>query len=556
MKDALRRLPGWTSSLLAAAALFVVGAIAAQTAAPPAAKKTSPAAAKAAPKPTPTPEDPRKKLMVIDLDEKPAFPLPKHVESKEIAAGAIPPDKLFEAGAELFHTPYNGLDGVGMKKTVGGVPVNRFSTGPAGGGQPITVGAQSCGSCHNRPFPSSAGLAHTRVFFDPDQNGAPPFNPRATTSLFGDGVLQLLAQEMTEKLLAARDTAAKQAKAKPGTAVSQKLSANGVDFGAVIATANAGGEVTFDVTRVRGVSPDLVVRPMGWKGNVTTVRNLTVAASNFGMGMMPEEFVWRLPPAAGADPDADGVEREFSVGDITAITIYTAGQEAPKELASLSELGLVAPPEAAGRARVERGRKLFGRIGCASCHVPEMRLANTVFEEPTSRGGGNYLDRFLAGKDPDYDPARPARLDLLKDSDAPRIEAHADGGAVVRLYGDLKRHDMGRQLADPGGPQPPLTASLAPLQHNGQLALMSASEFLTAELWGVGNTGPWLHDDRAGTLAEAIAWHGEDAPPATGQPGRSEAQEARDAYLKLPKDEQSALVAFLKSLVTFSSEER
>jgi len=556
MKDALRRLPGWTSSLLAAAALFVVGAIAAQTAAPPAAKKTSPAAAKAAPKPTPTPEDPRKKLMVIDLDEKPAFPLPKHVESKEIAAGAIPPDKLFEAGAELFHTPYNGLDGVGMKKTVGGVPVNRFSTGPAGGGQPITVGAQSCGSCHNRPFPSSAGLAHTRVFFDPDQNGAPPFNPRATTSLFGDGVLQLLAQEMTEKLLAARDAAAKQAKAKPGTAVSQKLSANGVDFGAVIATANAGGEVTFDVTRVRGVSPDLVVRPMGWKGNVTTVRNLTVAASNFGMGMMPEEFVWRLPPAAGADPDADGVEREFSVGDITAITIYTAGQEAPKELASLSELGLVAPPEAAGRARVERGRKLFGRIGCASCHVPEMRLANTVFEEPTSRGGGNYLDRFLAGKDPDYDPARPARLDLLKDSDAPRIEAHADGGAVVRLYGDLKRHDMGRQLADPGGPQPPLTASLAPLQHNGQLALMSASEFLTAELWGVGNTGPWLHDDRAGTLAEAIAWHGEDAPPATGQPGRSEAQEARDAYLKLPKDEQSALVAFLKSLVTFSSEER
>jgi hypothetical protein len=555
MKDARRRFSGTTASLWAATALLVVSGIAAQTSSPAAAKKMSPAAAKAAPKPTPTPEDPKKKLLVIDLDEKPAFPLDKHLESKEIAAAAIPQDKLFEAGAKLFHTPYNGLDGVGMKKTVGGVPVNRFSTGPAGGGQPITVGAQSCGSCHAAPFSSSAGLSHTRIFFDPDLNGAPPFSPRGTTSLFGDGILQRLAEEMTEKLLAARDAAAKQAKAKPGTPARQELKANGVGFGAVIATANANGEVAFDVSQVRGVSPDLVVRPLGWKGSITTVRNFTVAASNFGMGMMPEEFVWRLPPAAGADPDADGVEREFSVGDITAITIYTAGQEAPKELDRLAELGLVKAPDAPGRVRIERGRKLFLQIGCASCHVPEMRLASTVFEEPTLRGGGHYLDRFLAGKDPDYDPARPARLDLLKDSDAPRVEAHPEGGAIVRLYGDLKRHEMGRQLAEAGGPVAPLDASLAPVQHNGQIALLSASEFLTPELWGVGNTGPWLHDDRAGTIAESIAWHGEDAPAAPGQPGRSEAQEARDAYLKLPPDEQSALVAFLKSLVTFSSEE-
>jgi len=82
-----------------------------------------------------------------------------------------------------------------------------------------------------------------------------------------------------------------------------------------------------------------------------------------------------------------------------------------------------------------------------------------------------------------------------------------------------------------------------------------ASEYLTPELWGVGNTGPWMHDDRAGTLAEAITLHGEDSPPAPGQPGRSEAQEARDAYVKLSPDDQRALVAFLKSLVNFSREE-
>ena len=172
------------------------------------------------------------------------------------------------------------------------------------------------------------------------------------------------------------------------------------------------------------------------------------------------------------------------------------------------------------------------------------------------RGGGYYLDRFLAGKDPDYDPARPVRMDLLKDSDAPRIEALPDGGAVVRLYGDLKRHEMGRQLADPAGPQVVLDASLAPLKHGDQGVMVTPTEFLTPELWGVGNTMPYLHDDRAGTLAEAIVLHGEDSPPAPGEPGRSEAQESRDAYAKLSSEDKRDLVAFLKSLVTFSSEER
>jgi CxxC motif-containing protein (DUF1111 family) len=183
-----------------------------------------------------------------------------------------------------------------------------------------------------------------------------------------------------------------------------------------------------------------------------------------------------------------------------------------------------------------------------------MHLAKTVFEEPTLAGGGSYVDHFLASKDPNYDPKRPARFDLLKDSQEPRIEASANGGATVRLYGDLKRHDMGRRFADPNGPAPPLDSTLTPLQVNGKVALIPASEFLTAELWGVGSTGPWLHDDRAGTIAEAIKLHGEDSPPAAGQPGRSEAQEARDAYVKLTPDEQATVVAFLKSLVTFTKE--
>jgi CxxC motif-containing protein (DUF1111 family) len=185
-----------------------------------------------------------------------------------------------------------------------------------------------------------------------------------------------------------------------------------------------------------------------------------------------------------------------------------------------------------------------------------MPLLDTRFEEPTLRGNGHYYDAALAKLDPDYDPKRPFAFDVLKDAQPPRAEARAEGGAVIRLYGDLKRHAMGRVLADPAGPSESFGADSEPVKVDGKPVLIPADHFLTPELWGVANTGPWLHDNRAGTLREAILLHGEDAPPPAGSPGRSEAQESRDAFLKQPAADQDALVAFLLSLRTFSPEPR
>jgi CxxC motif-containing protein (DUF1111 family) len=185
-----------------------------------------------------------------------------------------------------------------------------------------------------------------------------------------------------------------------------------------------------------------------------------------------------------------------------------------------------------------------------------MRLQSTVFEEPTLRGGGNYYDATLAARDPGYDPARPFRFDLATDAEAPRLDAHPEGGAIVRLYGDLKRHRMGRRLADPAGPAESGRADSDPVMHDGEKVKIPADQFLTAELWGAGNTGLWLHDGRAGTLREAVLLHGEDEPPVAGDAGRSEAQESRDAFAALAEAEQSAVIAFLRSLVTFSANEK
>ena len=143
---------------------------------------------------------------------------------------------------------------------------------------------------------------------------------------------------------------------------------------------------------------------------------------------------------------------------------------------------------------------------------------------------------------------------MLKDAQEPRVEADPKGGAIVRLYGDLKRHRMGRHLADPGGPTPAFVAEFAPLQIDGAVVLIAPDVFLTPELWGVGNTPPYLHDGRAGSLREAVMLHGEDSPAAAGEPGRSEAQESRDAFAALPAAQQTDLIAFLHSLRTFSPE--
>ncbi|MGH6690992.1 MAG: di-heme oxidoredictase family protein, partial [Gammaproteobacteria bacterium] len=137
----------------------------------------------------------------------------------------------------------------------------------------------------------------------------------------------------------------------------------------------------------------------------------------------------------------------------------------------------------------------------------------------------------------------------------PRAEPHPERGAIVRPYGDLKRHRMAPHLADPAGPAPSFTADFEPVEVDGEPVLIAPTVFLTPELWGVGNTGPWLHDGRAGTLEEAILLHGEDDPPAVGDPLRSEAQDSRDAFAALPADERQALVTFLHSLRTFSPED-
>ncbi|HTU62681.1 MAG TPA: di-heme oxidoredictase family protein, partial [Polyangiales bacterium] len=87
------------------------------------------------------------------------------------------------------------------------------------------------------------------------------------------------------------------------------------------------------------------------------------------------------------------------------------------------------------------------------------------------------------------------------------------------VYSDLLLHDLGADLADG------VTENEAQTQ-----------EFRTPPLWGLAAVGPYLHDGRASTVAEAISWHG------------GEAQRARDAFVALPAERRDDLLAFLDHL--------
>lgn len=415
----------------------------------------------------------------------------------DIAAGQVSLFDIRKRGMQVFSTPFSREIGYGDG------PINpQDTTSP--GGRPTLQGsgmhlrtngldAQTCMECHavlshlTVPFTFGVGGVagnNANAIFQPtyidvadsqglgkaDMNGRfinPPF-------LFGSGGIELLGKEITRRLQAQK----RRARANPGTPV--ELIAKGVSYGQIVYQNGA-----FDTSGVEGVDEDLVVRPFGRKGEFETVRAFDVGAMRFHFGMEPVEDVGH------GDPDGDGVSDEISVGDLSTLSIFNTNLERPRI--------------AGGDADSAEGFQTFKLIGCADCHVPFMdtirpRLTYSFPEEPTRPFRNRYYRadlRDAAGFEP-----------------SPRT-----GGVRVRHFSDLKRHDMGPELAESFG---------SPLD----------SQFITARLWGVADTQPYLHDGRAHTLKEAILLHG------------GEAEDVRNTFAGLGPGAQEKVIRFLLTLRT------
>ena len=217
-----------------------------------------------------------------------------HVDQSTIT-GTLPLDvldQLRKKGERLFTGRFTEADGVGRPfATQAIIPTKRKRAPENGFFRTAGMDSNACSGCHNEPVAGGAGDFVTNVFVSEGFESAdfdsldPQFsNERGSNHIFGAGLVELLAREMTAELRSIRRQAAAEAR-KTGQPVTAPLVTKGVEFGAIIAAPDG----VIDLSRVEGVDADLVIRPFSQKGVMTSLRQFTDNALNQHHGMQPSE---------------------------------------------------------------------------------------------------------------------------------------------------------------------------------------------------------------------------------------------------------------------------
>lgn len=206
-----------------------------------------------------------------------------------------------------------------------------------------------------------------------------------------------------------------------------------------------GDGISGRVPRVPGGPAEGRPARFGRKGEAATIEGFVDTALRFELGFTTpghpaEEPRNGVPVPPQADPTPDPEIDQATLG-LLADYVRLLAPPAPQ-----------VPRDGAEADTIARGQAVFRRIGCAACHLPELR---------TSRAATHS--------------AMASRL--------------------IRPYTDLLLHDMGPELAGVCGPD------------------AAPGELRTAPLWGLRHRTRLLHDGRAANPADAVAAHGGEAGP-------------------------------------------
>ncbi len=400
------------------------------------------------------------------------------VLQSKIERGQVCLEQLYTVGRLLFEHEYSFADGLGRDDAQTRVdPFRKVHEGELGGPE-----TNSCTSCHWRGGPAGAGAVQDNSLIGGDGINTRSADARNPPALLGSGVVQALAQEISRELQEQRRLAVKSAK-NSDEPLEVELTAKGVSFGSL----QIRGDVV-DTSKLKGVDPDLVIRPFGWRGEFATLRDFTMASTQLHLGIQSDDLL-ALPadrsiergPGPKADRDNDGFVSELSAGQLTSLISYLATLQLPVVMAPevLHEFppaadGLSAPESHNFYQRFSEGQRLFDTIGCTVCHTPMMVLNDPVFRTTSEVTGKVY------------------EIDLSKAGEEPRLTYDESlGGYPVWLFSDMRRHDLGENAA---GSHP----------MKGQ----APSEYLTRRLWGLASTPPYFYDGRSPTLDGAISAHG------------------------------------------------
>jgi len=412
------------------------------------------------------------------------------------------PFRSIRRGRQLFQRKFTSLQGHGANEKDG--------IGDIGADKGIGAGlSDSCASCHGRP--RGAAGAGGDVVTRPDSRDAP--------HLFGLGLKEMLADEITVDLRSTRDYAVVEARRRRRP-VTLRLVSKGIHYGSI--TANANGSV--DTSGVLGVDPDLRVRPFFAEGSTISMREFIVGALHNEMGLEASDDPDLAAAHAGSRVvTPSGMVLDGSKDKIEAPPAPDAhnGNEIDTALVDHLEFYLLnyfKPATYKQTEATERGRRVFNRVGCASCHVSDLminhdrRVADVETVYDSTRGIFNHM----------FATAIPLFSVVDDGSGNFPMKSPAGNPFLVRnIFTDFKRHDLGPNF----------------YERNWDGTIQKT--FLTRPLWGAGSTGPYGHDGRSITLDEVILRHG------------GESQPSRDAYAALPESQSGDLIQFLNSLVLF-----
>ena len=301
---------------------------------------------------------------------------------------------------------------------------------------------------------------------------------RNTPALFGAGLIdtipdRVLLEVAAEQTKLARSTAQSPQSANPET------SRRGQDFGW------RSSDESLPISGRVATLKDGKIGRFGWKASVSTLREFTLQACSNELGLEVPGFPRAAPPWI-KDYKAPGLD--LTADQCDCLVRFVASLPRP----------VVRKPETDQHAEeISAGRTLFAQIGCAACHRPKL-------------------------------------------------------GDVEGIYSDLLLHDMGQLLSGTGfyatnlelvkAPEPvePLPASRAssegsPKEKPPQFGA-GAREWRTPPLWGLRDSGPYLHHGLAETITAAIRVHG------------GEGLAAAQSFNKLSPQEQMEIELFLQSL--------
>ena len=200
----------------------------------------------------------------------------------------------------------------------------------------------------------------------------------------------------------------------------------------------------------------LMLGRFGWKAGIPTIAQQAAEAFNGDIGIASTMIPFPSGDCTEKEPDCLNAPN----GNSPSYQNVEVGDELFKLVAFYSQNLAVPARRKPDDTEVLKGKEIFYRIGCASCHNPKF----VTDEAP----GQSHLSHQL-----------------------------------IWPYTDMLLHDMGEGLAD-----------------NRPEGAASGREWRTSPLWGVGLTQTvsghtlFLHDGRARNVTEAILWHGGQAEAA------------------------------------------